>query len=283
MKARNRFNWSVSAVVFCASLALTVANAGTVAYWNYDQGQAGVPFSQIPVPDLSGNGYTMYGFNPTYGPSYGTDTPDGFGLSQRSVNQDGYTLDPTLNSWSPLTWTIEVAVKLDNISGWRTIIGRDGDPGCLGFPEAPFYLQKNGIDNQFRINFQTVGGQRYVVDYGFVPTPGVWYGVAAASDGTTLKLYLDKNDGNGWVLARSVDLNLANDNRLYTVNDLWTFGRGWWNDWFVDSIVGNLDHVRFSDVALPPESLLPVPEPSSVMLVCLGILFGGLHLRRRSG
>lgn len=281
MKVQKYFRKGAGVIAFCVGLALTFANAGTVAYWNYDQGEAGVPFSQMPVPDLSGNGYTMYGYDPTWGPSYGTDTPDGFGLSQRSVNQDGYTLDPNLNGWSPLTWTIEIAVKLDDVSGWRTMVGRDGVDQCMGFPEAPFYLQKNGIDNKFRINFQTVGGRRYVVDYGFVPSPGVWYGVAAASDGSTLNLYLDKNDGNGWVLAQSVGLDLGNDNRLYTVGGIWTFGRGWWNTWHVDRIIGNLDHVRFSDVALPPESLIPLPEPSSLTVVGLGVLVGALCLRRR--
>lgn len=270
--------------VLASAATVVVVGAATVAYWNYDQGIPGTPFSQMPVPDQSGNGYTMYGFDPIYGPSYSTDTPDGYGLSQRSVNQDGYTLDPILNSWSPLVWTIEVAVKLDDLSGWRTMIGRDGDPGCLGFPEAPFYLQKNGIDNQFRINFQTVGGRRYVEDYGFAPSPGVWYGVAAASDGSTLYLYLDKNDGNGWTLVRSVEMDPSNDNRLYTVGDLWTFGRGWWNDWFVDSIVGNLDHVRFSDVVLTPDQLIPLPEPSISALVGLGaiLVLARAKLQRRT-
>jgi hypothetical protein len=275
---KHHFSVKIAGLTAALTFGCLTAQAATVAHWNFDQGTAGVPFSTIPAEDLSGNGHTMYGFNEQYGPSYSSDTANGVGLSSRHVLQDGYTLS-SLNLWSPLAWTVEFSVRLDDVSGWKTIVGRDGSTGIGGDLESAFYFQKSGIDDRFRINFSTIGGQRYVLDSDFAAEAGKWYGLAGVSDGITLAMYADKLDGAGYQLVGSLGLNTENDNALRSTGN-WTFGRGWWNGGFVDAITGNMDNIRLSDVALSPEQLIPVPEPSVLALFVMGSL-AALRMRRR--
>lgn len=270
------------AALAVAGMGLSASQGATVAHWNFDQGVAGTAFSVQSATDISGNGNTMFGWDPYWGPSYSTDTANSYGLSSRhdANHQDGYTAGAPVNSWSPLTWTIELSVKLDNVAGWNTIIGRDNS--SQGEAESDFYLQNNGIDDRIRLNFDTVGGQRYVLDSDFVPLAGQWYGVAIVSDGSQVTMFSDKSDGNGYQSVGTLALNGANNNALSQNNSVWTFGRGWFNAGFVDHISGNLDNIRFSDTALTPDQLLVVPEPSTAALLGLMATVGFGIMRRRS-
>jgi hypothetical protein len=260
--------------------SLTGAHGATVAYWNFDQGTAGTPFATTPVVDLSGNNNTMFGYNAFYGPSYSADTPDGSGLSSRhdANHQDGYTAGGVVNSWSPLTWTIELSLKLDSQGGWNTIIGRDGSSGG---PKSDFYIQNNGINDRLRLDFKTLDGSNYVLDSDFVPNVGQWYGFAMVSDGTQVTMYADKQDGNGYQAVGALTMSGANNALANGNNGNWTFGRGWYNGGFVDHIAGNLDNIRFSDTALGVGDLLSVPEPGSATLLLVGGL-SVIALRRKS-
>ncbi|MCX7865869.1 LamG domain-containing protein [Limisphaera sp. VF-2] len=275
-------------LVIAGALACATARAATIAHWDFEGGTPGASMAQggsggVPaVPDLSGNGYTMYAWDDYWGPEWSAlgDTPTGAGLSsQHSGHDDGYVFAPGLVNWTPLTWTIELSVKLNSLAGWNTMIGRDGFTGVSGEVEAAFYFQNNGIDDRFRLNFSTMGGQRYILDSDFVPVAGRWYHLAAVSDGSTLQMWADKLDGNGFQLVGSLSLNPANDNRLRATGT-WTFGRGWWNGNFVDHINGNLDNIRFSDVALTPAQFIQVPEPSVLTLLGLGGLTLFVRVRR---
>lgn len=269
------------------------AKAATVAHWDFDSAVSGSPIplgsmaqgasgGVAAIPDLSGNGYIMYAWDDYWGPEWSAwgDTPTGVGYSSlHDGHDDGYVFAPGLVNWQPLAWTIELSVKLNNLGGWRTMIGRDGSTGIPNDLAAAFYFQNNGIDNRFRINFSTVGGQRYILDSDFVPQAGQWYHLAAVSDGATLQMWADKLDGNGFQLVGSLTLNPANDNRPRATGT-WTFGRGWYNGNFVDHIVGNLDNIRFSEAALTPAQLIQVPEPSVLALLGLGGLTLWGRMRR---
>ena len=279
---------TLTGTLLVSALTLTSAEAATVAHWDFEGGIPGASMAQggtggVPaVPDLSGNGYTMYAWDDYWGPEWSAlgDTPTGVGLSsQHSGHDDGYVFAPGLVNWQPLIWTIELSVRLNDLAGWNTMIGRDGFTGVPGEVEAAFYFQNNGINDRFRINFSTVGGQRYILDSDFVPVAGQWYHLAAVSDGSTLQMWADKLDGNGFQLVGSLSLNPANDNRLRATGT-WTFGRGWWNDMFVDHIVGNLDNIRFSEAALSPAQFIQVPEPSALALLGLGGLALFARVRR---
>lgn len=261
----------------------TLASAATVGHWNFDQGVTGEGYDfpgGIPVPDQSGNNYTMFGFNDAFSPHYSAVgvSPTGLGMSSRHVAnpfQDGFTLDPTLNGWEPQQWTIETAFNLDLVNGFRTLIGRDGS--SFGGPASDFYLQINAaapVPGNIRLDFATLAGPRVIVDSGFVPTAGKWYRVAATSDNATARLYIDKLDGSGYQLMGSTAIPglTAADRSLASPPANWTFGRGWFNNSLVDGITGNLDDVRFSDVALQPAQF--IPEPAAWQLV--GVLLVGL-------
>jgi hypothetical protein len=183
------------------------ASAATILYYNFEDGTPGVPMNQtgttgqIGSMDISGNNRHMYAWDTTYGPWFSAlhDTATGIGLSSKHNAQDGYCFDPGLVAWSPGVWTIEFSFKLDNLSGWRTIIGRDGWATYNGQNidvGAALYIQKNGIDNKIRLDFATVSGERYHLDSTLVPVVGQWYHFAIVGDGDTINMYADKLDGN---------------------------------------------------------------------------------------
>ncbi|AQQ08989.1 Intracellular endo-alpha-(1-_5)-L-arabinanase [Sedimentisphaera cyanobacteriorum] len=235
----------------------------TAAHWDFDDGQPGAAMNntgqtaQPASADISGNDFFLYAWDDTYGPSFSQEgqTPSGLGLSCRlNGGQDAYTKDSSLNNWSPEIWTVELAVKLDNLNGWQTFLGRDGS--SQGEAEADFYLQKNGINDKLRINFDTVGGQRYILDSSISAQSGKWYYLAAVSNGSELKIYADKLDGQGSEVVGALDLNSSNNNALASGGFNWTIGRGWFNGAMVDHVSGFIDDVKFSNIALKPSEFL---------------------------
>jgi concanavalin A-like lectin/glucanase superfamily protein/PEP-CTERM motif-containing protein len=275
----------LAAVLGC--LVATPALAATIANWDFEDGVAGQSFTPDGEPGGSGGsvdnvgGFLMRGWNVQYGPSWSDFVaPAGGNLSMRNNRQDGYTTNDdaaALNAWSPSTWTIETAVYLNTLGGWNTIIGRDGSSQAE--PESDFYLTNNGIDDKFRINVDTVGGERWILDGDYAAEANRWYALAAMSDGATLSLWLD--DGSGYAQIGSLDISAQSvaDNALGQNGSNWTFGRGWYGGSFVDHIDGNMDNVRFSDEALAPENLIGiVPEPNTIALLGLGLcMLAGLR------
>jgi len=256
------------AIIFPILLAgmISPLNAATLLHYDFEDGTAGAPMNSTPLTgqvgsaDLSGNGHHMLAWDVTYGPSFSAqgDTPSGQGLSCRyNGSQDGYTTT-SINDWSPSTWTIELAFKLDSTSGWQTLIGRDGWAEVDGEnidSDAAFYLQKNDIDGAVRVNFATVSGERCKLDSTLVPEAGRWYYFAAACDGSQVQMYADRLDGTGYQPAGTFDLEPGVDHALLATGN-WTFGRGWWGGNFTDRIAGNIDDIRFSDTVLSIPQLL---------------------------
>jgi hypothetical protein len=258
-------------ISIAAAILLSLpTSAATVLFYNCDEsmtgpGVAGEPVQPGPgaaegVPDLSGNGYNMWGWCSANGtdnnsPVFSDDVISGRGLSlSMHGNLDGYTTNATINAWSPVTWTIQCSVKIDNLNGWYTIIGRSGSQTGTG--DADFYLQKNDTNDQFRLNFLSTGGERYILDSGQTVVANQWYRLAVTSDGLTLRMYIDSLDGNGFQLANSLDmLEVPENNALVASNIVWTFGRGWWGGNNGDYLPGYMDDIRFSDKALTPEEL----------------------------
>ncbi len=259
-------------LMFSLSLALVSELPGdTVAYWNFDDGAAGQPMNnsgvagQVGTYDLSGNGYDMHAYDPTYGPYFSSegDTPSGLGLSGSfNGSQDGYTTNTEINSWEADVWTIEFSFKMDSVAGYRTFIGRDGwtngSSGDAIDQDAALYLQYHAGANLFRMNFATVSQERYRLDTTFTPEAGQWYNIVVTCDGSYVNIYKDANDGDGFVSVGSFDLDdSSNGDNISAGNDHsfmatgnWTFGRGWWSGDFKDHIVGGLDEIRFSDTVV---------------------------------
>ncbi len=248
---------AAAAVCACGLLfaAPSVLAQKTLAHWNFDSGSEGTSFSVRPADDLSGNGYLLYGYDNLVGPSYSSETMTGSGFCCRlSKNQDGYTVDPGINNWSPSVWTIEVSFRLNKLEDWRTIVGRDGS-SWAGASKADFYFQKNGVNNRIRLDFATVDGGRYMLESSFAASKGQWYHAALVSDGSKVSMYIDSGDGAGYQLAASTALTGTN-NALAVSGANWIFGRGWYGGKYVDYVDGSLDDIRFTDGALQPAQFL---------------------------
>lgn len=264
VKARDKSN-NQNTTLASIPASCTAAAAAGLAYWDFEDGVEGQSFTPSGQANGSGGshdlrtGVLMRGWDSTVGPSWSSDTL-GSGLSMHCANnaQDGYVTEGILHGWSPTAWTIELSVKLIDLSGWNTLIGRDGS--SQGEAESDFYLQNNGIDDRFRINFDTVGGRRWVLDGNYIAQPNKWYRLAVTSDGVTLKMYLD--DGTGYAEIGSLNISAQSvaANALPGTALNWTFGRGWHNGSFVDRINGWMDNIRFSNGALAPDQLLGAPS-----------------------
>jgi hypothetical protein len=250
------------------SAELRVNLPGTVAYWNFEDGVASQSFTPSGSANGSGgsrdtvSGILMRGWNSAFGPTWTSAAPPNGGvLAANFANnaQDGYVTEGALHGWSPAAWTIETTVFLRGISGWRTLIGRDGS--SQGAPESDFYFSNNGVDNRFRINIATVGGQRWILDGNYPVQTNTWYALAARSDGTTLSLWLDDGTGYQQIGSRDISAQTAAQNALPGTHFSWTFGRGWYNGSLVDQVDGRMDNIRFSNGALAPHQLIPLAPP----------------------
>ena len=82
-------------------------------------------------------------------------------------------------------------------------------------------------------------------------------------------MYADRLDGNEFQNVGTFNLTPGLDHALKATGT-WTFGRGWFGGSQADAILGNLDDIRFSDVALTPDqfihskyAMLPVPAQNA--------------------
>ncbi|ARN57922.1 LamG-like jellyroll fold domain-containing protein [Sedimentisphaera salicampi] len=243
---------------FLCSLFFSNASAETLAQWDLEDGADGLPFSDMPSGGSvdTVNGYVLLGYNTTYGPAFAAgESPTGL-CGYCNGGQDGYTTAYSLNEWSPQTWTIEISAKLEDISDWETLIGRNGSSN--GDPEADFYLQKNGVGGQFRLNYETSAGQRWILDSDFTAETDNWYHLAVTSDGETITMYCDKTDGSGFQTAGTLDISSQTpaENSIAASDYSWTVGRGWYDGNITDHITGFFDNVRFSNTVLSPSEFM---------------------------
>lgn len=264
-------------------LAVAAAQGSTVAYWNFEDGVNGQPF-YVDGGANDGSydtiaGILMRGYDSNVGPSFSSDNLYYNGLCMRTADkrQDGFLLESALQSWAPTNWTIECTVRLDQLDGWNTFIGRDGT--SFGEAASDFYLQNTISNNFFRLNYMTAGGQRIIIDAtNIVARPRQWYGLAAVSDGTTVSLYIDDRDGKGYELEGAAALTNAvpGENALTGSVFLWTFGRGWYGGNYVNHINGAMDNIRFSDTALAPDELIPVPDDPFLITHAPAVVASGI-------
>ena len=217
----------------------------------------------ISAPDLSGNGNhltvwtcdwmkwcrdsALGDFSMQHGNSYpcaGTDSAFNSFVSGKDVE-----------AITPAQWTVEAVFKSAKLAPFCTIVGRDGRyVGGSASSAAALYLSTRGTD--LAIAFTDVDGGNHNLQVPANLKAGVWYSVAAVSDGATLSLYL-----NGEVIG-TLDLTVTGtDTSLGLGYGIWSVARGMWADGHVDRFFGVIDEVSISDEALSTGSfVISVPE-----------------------
>jgi hypothetical protein len=160
---------------------------------------------------------------------------------------------------------VEASFNADTLNAYQNMVGKDGKP--TGGPVAPLQLKLRGDTNKVQIEIiDSALADNHVESINPVVT-GKWYNVAAVDNGAALSLYLDSNDGAGYVLQGSVP-----SAGLVLLDSTWTVGRGMFNNGVTDWFDGRIDEVRISDIALSPSQFLfAVPEPTSLSLIMLAV------------
>ncbi len=271
------------------------ATAGTVAYWNFEEGTAGSAVTHggnadgvfyAGALDASGNGNDLSVWAEGWaGFAYRSNaaapqTPLTGQQNMLSVQNSGsypamFTNAESIRTMEPLAWTVEVAFMPEN-GGWRTIIGRDSrgstdensDLAALYLqitPENALAIKYSDVSRYWHVA-QTVDGYINGWDYPD-SSSGRWYYAAAVCDGTTLSLYIaDVEAGTGYQLAAQTDVSASGssdtslDSGEGTGSDWvagnWSVGRGLYAGGHGDRAFGFIDEVRISDSALSPSEFL---------------------------
>jgi hypothetical protein len=237
----------------------------------------------------------MRTFDSVTGPIYTTSvppTPLNSGLSNNlalsfSPNQDIYTDNKNIDN--PIItngFTLEAAFMPRSIDRYQVIVGKDGKPNPA-LNEQTLALKMRGDTNELQIELIDDSNTLHGVRSNGPLAANQWYYAAVVNTGTSLSLYLDRNDGNGYVL-QGTDPNALVGAlwQGYAANSStdksWTIGRGMHNDMVTDWFDGVIDEVRLTNRVLSPSEFLfaPIPEPASGLLVLIGVL--GVTWRVRS-
>ena len=243
-------------------------NAKTVAWWDFEDGTDGTTFFEMPDSGSVGliDNITIF-CEGADGPDFSSDTYSGAGICAHvstSEEQAGFTTDETLNTWSPLEWTIEISFRMTSSysSSYKTLIGRDGT-SYEDSNAATFYFQRRGSGSEnyaLRLSYAIAEGEHVECLSSFIPSREQWYHAAIVCDGLQVRMYVDSLDGTGYQLIQSTDLDPSKDNRMLVPNDgaggSWTFGRGWYGDDPTDYCSAYFDDIRFSDEALTPTQFI---------------------------
>ena len=288
-----------SALAAAIVLSLVAAEARAVdpnplqsAYWRFEQGPANttVPAStgEPTLPDTvldSINQNHLQAWRNFSAPTYVTDvppTPLKSGLPNNlslefidTINgQDLYTQDEQIQNGIIAPgggFTLEAAFNVYDTSIFRTIVGKEIGSNRLGvggeqnLPTLALktrgMLSENDPEaGKLSIELFDGAGQFKSISTLAPVEVGQWYSAAVVNDGSTLSLYLDSNDSNGYVLQGSLPVSGAlyqgSNPEAPDWNYNWTVGRGQYNGGPADFFLGMIDEVRLSNTALSPSQFL---------------------------
>lgn len=269
--------------VFGSLLAVQVAQASTVAQWNFGStnavdgaflpgngeradldgdGAMDADDFRISATDLSGNGNHLTAWTSSWMKWSRDSVLGGFSMTHANSwpaagtdsSYNPHLTGTDAEAITPAQWTVEAVFKSANLSSFCTILGRDGRyVGGNNSSAAALYLSTRGTD--LAIEFTDVQGGKHNLQVPANLKAGVWYSVAAVSDGSTLSLYL-----NGEVVGTLDLTSTGTDTSLGLGYGTWSVARGMWNNGHVDRFFGMIDEVAISDTALEPSAfVIPVP------------------------
>lgn len=183
-------------------------------------------------------------------------------------------------------FTVEGAFKSNNPARYAAIVGKEGQPAGSR-PVQTFVIKTRGDNSKLQVELYDGSGTERQVSSTNALSASTWYYFAAVNNGSTLSLYLNSNNGQGYQLQGSVNLTGGALFQGVPTNPLWdaswTVGRGQYAGNPADWFDGIIDEVRISNTALTPSNFLfapagagaaVVPEPATVMLAVWAMMFG---------
>jgi hypothetical protein len=253
--------------------------------------------------NLGNSSYSGFGTSYGAGATFNTAGLGGFAPAAGTGDDVDHTFDnPTTHAF-----TMEAIVKIGfnpalALSTPQEIIAGEGDAADSSDRSWQFRIEANATPGTtaWRLRFQKVSGfggvggstANYNLDAN-IPNVGIdaiaqdsWYHVAVTytgglADPTSLKLFWTKVDPantqaaligsgnmNGWLREQNTDFSIGNELRS-------TGGQ-------TEGFNGLIDEVRISDIARTVDQFVFVPEPSSSVLVGIGMLAVISRLRRRA-
>ncbi|MBN2164208.1 MAG: family 43 glycosylhydrolase [Pontiellaceae bacterium] len=286
-------------------LCSTGNTAGTVAYWRFEEGPInGVLDKPFGAKDASGNGnhldpwsesgndaseyrvdtavssIPLTGVTNRFSARNRGTTPS---LQTRSMDRSygtgSHPAGTDIEAITPAQFTVEAFFKPES-GGYRTLVGRDAYGVADSSSKlASLYFQIQP-DNSVKIGFSDVSGYWHQATsaagliHGFDSDTdpngltGIWYYMAAVSDGSVMSLYLADTsiDSTPQLVAReniveySGSTNTALARGIINGSDWhaggWSVGRGLYDGKHADRFSGFIDEVRISASALDRNELL---------------------------
>lgn len=244
------------------------------AYWRFENGTSG---ESVPAPTSDGNnpddvldsvdGNPMRTWFPASAPVYTAEVPltvipqtgePNAVAMHFSPNQDVYTAGKPINNPIVTAFTLEAAFKPEALDRWQGIVCKDGQPTAA--PETTLVLKiRDGAPgdpllNKLQIELFDRAGIRRSVESFDPLVANQWYYAAVVGTETEVSLYLDRNDGQGYVLQGTVPVSGGGplwqgpggggDDRA------WCIGRGMYANGPTDWFTGVIDEVRLTNRAL---------------------------------
>jgi hypothetical protein len=156
-------------------------------------------------------------------------------------------------------FTLEAAFKPETVTAFQGIVGKDGQPTAM--PEQTLALKVRGDTSELQIELFDKSGAIHGVRSLAPLVANQWYYAAVTNDGTNLSLYLDRNDGAGYVLQGTDPNPLAGALWEGTVpadgyDTAWAIGRGMYANGVTDWFSGVIDEVRITNRVLAPTDFL---------------------------
>ena len=265
--------------------ATPVAGFTPIAYWRFEDGTADTHMIAQPnfvTADLSGNGNTLQTFADATAPTYRADNPGAvqnpFAPNTLSLDfsephganaqsRDLYTTTEGINNHLFNQFTLEASFKFNVLTGYQTIIGKAGSAyaGDGNGANAGLYFQMRDPGSTGGVPYISIATHQasglFTILLGTTPlVAGQWYNAAAVMDGSVLSLYLQTTPGGPYHLENYTPFNGPIENQ----DQIWTVGRGTFNNNIADQFNGLADEIRISDVALLPSQFLFVSQGATV-------------------
>jgi hypothetical protein len=223
----------------------------------------------------------------------------GPGGDDAALNDDNFTQSKPIQTQLFSAMTVEVAFRMDTVSGYQAILGKDGKPlgdaaGEDNNPVPPFKVLirgddfPNAVPNQLFVEWidgdATLNAADHFLAGGETIVPNQWYHVAVTLSPNQAQLWVATETGPYLLKDTLSGQDFVGPNGEILVQDPtpWSIGRGMFNNGVTDWSDAKIDEVRISDTVLAPNQFLfqAVPEPVAGLLGAVAVLAGVVARRR---